>query len=471
MTDVQAATIEFGLSGVDLLVQAKTGTGKTTAFLLPAIENLINQPPPQNQISIVVLSPTRELALQIEKEAKGLLQNHPLKVQSVIGGTNMKTESNRLSAGQCDILVATPGRLIDHLQNGALKQRVQCLQTLVLDEADRLLDQGFKPELEKILTFLPNRQQVPRQCMLYSATLSQPIKQIASLYLHPNHQFVSTLRDDEVNTHQHVPQSFVIVPIEDSLPAVLAILKEEIATNGDSAKCMVFCTTARGTSVAATVLANAGGSDLPPVYEIQSRMSQSARSKNAEAFKSAKSAILFSSDVTARGMDFPGVTLVLQIGLPSSAEQYIHRLGRTARAGAGGRGIILLSNAESFFLGGREMNKLPITRHTPLPPLERGRVATALASLDEQTQQQAYAAWLGFNKSFLRQFKWTSQRFVEEGNKYAREVLGWLDANPPPISKKSVGMMGLKHCPGLNVVDRLPWDTEKAARKPQPRKK
>ncbi|KAH7927075.1 DEAD-domain-containing protein [Leucogyrophana mollusca] len=473
MTDVQEATLQLGLSGVDLLVQAKTGTGKTAAFLLPAIENLAKQKlPSPNQISILVLSPTRELALQIEKEAKGLLQHHQLAVQSVIGGTNINTETNRIANQRCDILVATPGRLVDHLQSNDLKTRLGNLKTLVLDEADRLLDSGFKPELEKILTFLPNRQQVPRQCMLYSATLSKPIRQIASLYLHPNHKFVSTLHEDEINTHQHVSQSFVIASMEDTLPAALSILRAEMAENLGSFKCMVFCTTARGTSAAAEILAGAGGSTLPPILEIHSRMSQNARGKSAEAFKNAKSAILFSSDVTARGMDFPGVNLVLQMGLPSSAEQYIHRLGRTARAGAGGRGIILLSNAESFFLGTREMSSLPVTRHAPLPPLDREResVAAAIAALDEQTQQQAYAAWLGFNKMYLRQLKWTPAQLVDEGNKYAREVLGWRETKPPPLMKKAAGMMGLTRVPGLNLVGRLPWDEERPPRG-QPKQK
>ncbi|EGN96192.1 hypothetical protein SERLA73DRAFT_94250 [Serpula lacrymans var. lacrymans S7.3] len=457
LTDVQEATLKLGLSGIDLLVQAKTGTGKTVAFLLPAIERLEKQNLPQDKISILVISPTRELALQIEKEARDLIAHRQLCVQNAIGGTNINKEKSRIFSQRCDILVATPGRLIDHLQSNNLKPRLSNLQTLILDEADRLLDQGFKRDLETIFSFLPDRRHVPRQCMLYSATLSQEIKQIASLYLHSNHKFVSTLTEGETNTHKHAAQFYAIAPMSDIHPATISILLSDAAAHPGSSKTIIFCTTARATAFAAEVARQAGGSQMPQVFEIHSRMSQNARIKSADAFKSATSAVLFSSDVTARGMDFPGVTLVLQVGLPSSAEQYIHRLGRTARAGAGGRGILLLSPPETYFLAKREMSALPITPYTSTLSLDELRTVTntVTTGLDPKIKGQTYAAWLGFYKSYCKPMKWSPAQLVIEANKYAREVLGWEGKLPPPLARRTVGMMGLKGVPGLNIVAKL----------------
>ncbi|OJA15702.1 hypothetical protein AZE42_08694 [Rhizopogon vesiculosus] len=448
LTDVQDATLERALSGIDLLVQAKTGTGKTTAFLLPAIERLVSSPSTSSNVGqILVLAPTRELALQIEEEAKSLLAHHPYGVQSVIGGTNINTEKNRLSSptARSDILIATPGRLLDHLTSGlTLRPRV-----LVLDEADRLLDQGFRKDLERI---------------------------IAKLYLDPNYKFISTLHEDEINTHEHVPQSYLITPLERTLPTLISLLKHA----GPLAKTMLFCTTARGTAVVASVLqqvsASKAGPLLPPIFEIHSRMSQSARTRAAQAFRDAPDgAVLVTSDVTARGMDFPGVTYIIQLSLPTSPAQYIHRLGRTARAGAGGEGILILMPDEQFFLRLPEIASLPLTPYTKLE-----HIGDPIFELDERAIGQAYAAWLGFYKSWLKPLRWTPTELVKQGAVWARS-LGWrgvtesnagsgtsgvgrgqrgggnevLSWTPPPIAKRTVGMMGLRGTPGLNVVDRL----------------
>lgn len=171
MSVVQAATISDAIQGYDVLAQAKTGTGKTVAFLLPAIQRLITTRRSPGNIYTLILSPTRELAMQIEKEAKTLLRNVPdIGVQHVVGGTNMNAETKRLNNQRCDILVATPGRLLDHINNGGLREKLSDLKILVLDEADRMLDMGFRNELEKIKANLPDRRQKPRQSLLFSAT-------------------------------------------------------------------------------------------------------------------------------------------------------------------------------------------------------------------------------------------------------------------------------------------------------------
>ncbi|KAG2075873.1 DEAD-domain-containing protein [Suillus decipiens] len=477
LTDVQDATLEHALSGIDLLVQAKTGTGKTMAFLLPAIERLVSSRLTSSDIGkILVLAPTRELALQIEEEAVSLLAHHPYGVQSVIGGTNINTEKNRLNSAttRTDILIATPGRLLDHLTSGlTLRPSV-----LVLDEADRLLDQGFRKDLERIVGFLPDRQVTTRQCMLFSATFDKAIQQIAKIYLDPNYKFISTLHADEINTHEHVPQSYLITPLEDTLLTVVSLLKQA----GPQAKTMLFCTTARGTAVVASILqqvfAASPQSMLPPIYQIQSRMTQAARTRAAQEFRDApEGAVLVTSDVTARGMDFPSVTHIIQLSLPSSPAQYIHRLGRTARAGAAGQGILILMPDEQFFLRLPEIASLPLT---PYAQLEH--TGNLNFKLDDRSIGQAYSAWLGFYKSWLKQLRWSPAELVKQGAVWA-QCLGWPSVTevgngpstsggasaqrsarggnvvakfiPPPIAKRTVGLMGLRGTPGLNVVDRL----------------
>lgn len=290
------------------LAQARTGTGKTLAFLIPSIERLLRaeQQPQRGQISVLILSPTRELAIQIQDSAKVLLAGTPYTCDHVVGGTNMKSEINRLNKQQTDILVATPGRLQDHLENSNLKPKLSSLRVLILDEADRLLEAGFRREIEKIIAFLPDRSRVARQTLLFSATIPQQVHQIASLALLPNHAFVSTIPPEEENTHEHVPQYSITPPsVYDLFPTTLAVLKNEIKTHGQEAKTMVFFPTARATGLAAALFKRAGLQAYgQEIFEIHSRKSQGQRNAAAEAFKNAKGAVLFSSDVVARGVDF-----------------------------------------------------------------------------------------------------------------------------------------------------------------------
>ncbi|KAH9479672.1 DEAD-box ATP-dependent RNA helicase 26 [Psilocybe cubensis] len=447
MSDVQAATLDVAMEGHDLLVQARTGTGKTVAFLLPSIERLIKMPK-TDKISMLVLAPTRELALQIEEEAKVLLAQHHLTVGHAIGGTNPTTEAARILNRPCDILIATPGRLIDHLRSTTLKEKLTGLKIMVYDEADRLLDQGFRPDLETIAKFLPPRQ--TRQALLFSATVSNEIKQIAAGALRPGYKFISTLLEDEVNTHEHVEQTYMITPQEKFLGTAIDILKQDLmahlSATMSTSKCMVFFPTARHVSFAAEVFKHIEG--LPPVLEIHSRKSQPARIRAAEDFKKAPSAILLSSDVAARGVDFPGVTLVLQVGLPSSAEQYVHRLGRTARAGASGRGILILSSEEQSFLSKAEVAELGLKPSTPPP--SRTSISHALAQISPEIKSQAYRAFLGFYNSYTKSLRMSKEALVQWANHYAFNSLGWPARDGPPgIDPRTLGKMGLRGVKGV----------------------
>ncbi|KAJ7741138.1 P-loop containing nucleoside triphosphate hydrolase protein [Mycena metata] len=466
LSDVQAATLDYALSGLDLLVQAKTGTGKTLAFLLPAVERLAQMDLVNRKISMLVLSPTRELALQIEEEAETLIKKHTFAVGHAIGGTNMKAEGKRLMEQPPRILISTPGRLVDHLENTpSFVHLFSDLRVIVYDEADRLLDQGFRRELDKILSYLPDKTKVKRQALLFSATVSEEIKGVAKGALASNYKFISTLRADEVNTHEHVPQQSIIVPFAHHLAATLAFLQQDrLLLNKGSSKAIIFLPTARLVGFWYEALSLLPKGSLPPLFEIHSRLSQPRRIRAADQFKDATEGVLISSDVTARGMDFPNVTLVLQPGLPPNSEQYIHRLGRTARAGASGRGILLLDADEAFFLRDRTIAALPISPVPAVPtpnlyhlaPSELANavdmISAVLPQVTADTKAAAYRAFLGVYNSSLKGMKWTRNDLVAKGNRFAVEGLGWTEAAPPGIEKKTLGKMNLKGVDGLNVI-------------------
>ncbi|KIY53265.1 DEAD-domain-containing protein [Fistulina hepatica ATCC 64428] len=442
------------LHGSDLLVQAKTGTGKTLAFLLPSFERLERQKGSLCGISMLILAPTRDLVLQIETEAHSLLKDHSFKLRHAIGGTNVQTERNSFRGG-CDILVATPGRLLDHMSNGGLD--LSRLHIVTYDEADRLLDQGFKPALDQIATFFPDRTIVSRQTLLFSATMEGDIKKIVKEVLLPNHKFITTLAKDELNAHRTVKQTHVTVPFEKSLPAALELIREDAKEHPNTSKVMLFFPTARHTQLASHVFRNIRG--ITPIYEMHSRLSQGARTRASDQFRDASEGICVSSDVTARGMDFPNVTAVIQIGLPQNTTQYIHRLGRTARAGSSvsGRGVLILDPRENFFLQQlKRTEQLELEPHPAIPDATLAAavedVKAALFGVGEEIKASAYRAWLGFYKGFISKMRVKPDELVRIANDFVVVGMGWQDQLPPPILSRAVGQMGLKGVPGLNVI-------------------
>lgn len=457
MTAVQAETLPVTLTGSDVLAQAKTGTGKTIAFLLPAIQKLITSPasatsihPRLRPVSLLVISPTRELATQIAQEAKALLKNSPgYMVEVAVGGTNARSGLNRVVNG-CDILVATPGRLLDFLgqDDSKVRDKVQGVQTLVLDEADRLMDMGFLPDIQKIVRYLPNQAAANRQGMLFSATINPRVQQFASLVLADGYKFICTIPAGTPQTHEHVPQSLITVPKFSSLAtAVLGALRHEMNAIGkDKFKAIVFAPTAAQTDFYAEVLGQFR--DLPTVLPVSSRMTQSRRTKNTDDYRKAQSAILVATDVVARGLDFPGVTTVLQVGLPADKDAYIHRLGRTARAGAEGRGALVLAQAEVPFA--KSTMKMVDFEDTPVDMSAHADVMAAVGGIEEDKRSKVYRAWLGFYKSHLKTLRWTPETLVAQANMLAKDGLGM--STIPGLERKTVGKMGLKGVPGLNIT-------------------
>jgi ATP-dependent RNA helicase MSS116 len=296
MTMVQEASLPACLTGRDVLARAKTGTGKTLAFLIPSIERLARAPGgvAAGGVHVMVLSPTRELAVQISREADALLTHHALASQCVYGGTNMRSEVTRMASRRCDVLVATPGRLVDHIQNTpGFAARLRHVCVAVLDEADQLLDMGFRDSLDKILAALPPA----RQTLLFSATLPAGVRAVAKAALRHDHVFVDTVGDDAQQTNTQVAQCVMIAPFEAQIPALVQLVRT--AASVPNHKVLAFFPTARATQFHAELMNVMG----IPTLEIHSRKSQSQRERASAAFRAASSAILFSSDVSARGVD------------------------------------------------------------------------------------------------------------------------------------------------------------------------
>ncbi|KAI3834057.1 hypothetical protein MKW92_042924 [Papaver armeniacum] len=458
MTVVQEATLPIILKGKDVLAKARTGTGKTVAFLLPAIEAVVKsasvdrdqkRPP----INVLVICPTRELASQAAAEATKLLKYHPtLGVQVVIGGVRQALEQKRLQANPCQILIATPGRLRDHTENTpGFATRLMGVKVLVLDEADHLLDMGFRRDIERIIAAVPKQ----RQTLLFSATVPEEVRQVCHIALKRDHEYINTVAEGSEETHTQVQQTHLVAPLDKHFSLLYALLKDHIADDVDY-KVLVFCTTAMVTRFVADLLNQLNLN----VREIHSRKPQSYRTRVSDEFRKSKGLILVTSDVSARGVDYPDVTLVIQIGLPSDREQYIHRLGRTGRKGKQGQGILLLAPWEEFFLS--NLRDLPLTKASaPLvdPDTKKkslSRWNRALSEVEMKNKEAAYQAWLGFynsNKTVARD----KSRLVELANEFSSSM--GLDS-PPAISKLVIGKMGLKMSLVLDSNRLLRYDKE-----------
>ncbi|KAL4882076.1 DEAD box ATP-dependent RNA helicase [Aspergillus karnatakaensis] len=454
MTPVQQRVLtELPNLRSDLLVQAKTGTGKTVAFLLPALHNLLkgDVPAPRGKVAILILTPTRELALQIKTACDQLTSQlaKPLECHFAVGGTSRNSAHSKFMAGNPSVLVATPGRLNDYLSDADTAEKLSDIQTLILDEADTMLNTGFYESVKQILHSLPPKLS-GWQGMCFSATMPPRVKEVVDLVLNRNYTTISTVDENESPTHERVPQFSVIIPgVEHTFTALYALLQHETTPQS---KVIVFGCTARMVAVFAA-LASAGLTPLKS-FEIHSRLSQNARTRAANEFRDAKSGILFASDVVGRGLDFPDVDLVLQVGFPSSGEQYVHRVGRTARAGKDGRAVILLTQDESVFM--RNNRQLPIKPHPSEESINKQALASAdlvhelFYKVDEDTKARAYMAYIGFlaGGGLAKTMRLEKVDLVRLGNALAVKGMGCPE--PPIVDKMMVGKAGLKGIPGFN---------------------
>lgn len=465
LTHVQKDTLPPILRGCDVLAKGKTGNGKTIAFLLPTLERMLTHPQlKQDKIAALVISPTRELAQQIAVEAVKLTDVHGLHTSCFVGGSSVNKDVKALTRpGGIDVLVATPGRLQAHLEdnNGRIRQKLDSLQVLVLDEADRLLDMGFRPDILRILSHLPKK----RQTLLFSATLPAATAELKDIALRDDYVFVDTIEGEDQQTNTQAVQEYVVCDLQDVISSVEGVLEEHMKL--PAFKVIVFLPTARSAQFMAQLFQAAG---FPNVLEMHSRKSQSARTKAADAFRKGEKIIMFSSDVSARGVDYPGVSLVLQVGL-TDRDQYIHRLGRTARAGMDGRGILVLASFERAMLS--DLADLPLTELKQQDQLNRHncRTSRALAYLHSRSDlklsaEKAYAAFLGFYNSNLKKLNLSKTKLVEMGALYSK-VIGL--ENVPLLQKKTLRAMGLMGTPGLIAAskpDRARHSTSIKAQRP-----
>ena len=332
-TPIQAAAIPLVLAGHDLLAGAQTGTGKTAAFSLPLLQRLAKETPPNGprKPRALILTPTRELAVQVADSIKTYGRHLRLNVTTIYGGAGMGPQIDNLRRGT-DILVATPGRLIDHLERGSAK--LDAVEILVLDEADRMLDMGFLPAIKRILNRVPKE----RQTLLFSATFEDAIKSLALEFMRDPKQVQVTAKNTIADTIVHRAH-----PVDGSRKRDLLI---DILSKRHADQVLVFGKTKHGCNRLAEQLEDAG---LKAVA-IHGNKSQAQRQKALNLFKAGKARVLVATDVAARGLDIPNLPLVINHDLPMVAEDYIHRIGRTGRAGAQGEALSLVSPEEGGLL-------------------------------------------------------------------------------------------------------------------------
>ncbi|MBC7425167.1 MAG: DEAD/DEAH box helicase [Bacteroidia bacterium] len=347
-TPVQEKVIPIILQGKDIIASAQTGTGKTAAFLLPVINRLLTEPETPG-IKAIVIVPTRELAVQIEQNMEGLSYFTPISAIAVYGGgdgTSFTTEKQALSKGT-ELVICTPGRMITHLNMGYVN--LDNLEYLILDEADRMLDMGFNEDIMKIMSFMPKK----RQTLLFSATMPPKIRDLARKILNDPEEVNIAISKPPAKISQN---AFVVYEGQKA-PLVKHLLSKVQFTS-----IVVFCGTKQKVKSLTQLLLKA----RMPVAEIHSDLEQSEREKVVADFKAKRTKIIIATDILSRGIDIDGIDLVINFDVPHDGEDYIHRIGRTARAETSGTAYTLISESEQYKFAviekllGSAVNKLPV---------------------------------------------------------------------------------------------------------------
>ncbi|MEM7035238.1 MAG: DEAD/DEAH box helicase [Chloroflexota bacterium] len=322
-TPIQAQAIPLILEGRDMIGCAQTGTGKTAAFLLPALEQLLQNPSKGKKPRVVILAPTRELVIQVADQARKLASRTSLRIASIYGGAKMKRQVDRLRKG-VDVVVATPGRLQDHMRRKNIQ--FSDLEILVLDEADRMLDMGFLPDIEHIISKMPQE----RQTLMFSATMSDPIMSLT-------HQFQRNPEKIEISIARP-PQAInqTLYPVHKHLktPLLIALIQRLDVTSA-----LIFSATKQTAEIINRKLTEAEVN----VTCIHGDFKQRERVAALEGFRSGKFRVLVATNIAARGLDIEGISHVINYDVPTEPEEYIHRIGRTARADAKGNAITLVT--------------------------------------------------------------------------------------------------------------------------------
>jgi ATP-dependent RNA helicase MSS116, mitochondrial len=436
-----------------------------------------------DDIRSIIISPTRELAEQIAAETQKLVSRTGIKVQLGVGGTQKNRMLQKAKYEGCHILVGTPGRIQDLLSDEYSGIDAPRLDSLILDEADRLLDVGFGPSIEAIKSMLPDPRSQPRQNMLFSATISQEVVDLVRGTLQPGFKFVQCVDPHEAPTHHNVKQKLALLPgFENRMPALFELIAREIEASqkedGRPFKAMVFFNSTVETQLAYDVLRSHyrtarqssgrfgrhpfedGPSSGFSVLQIHGQLSQAQRTNVSESFRGAKSGVLITTDVTSRGLDFPNVTHVVQVGVPvqNPRESYIHRIGRTARAGKEGEGWLFVTDIEAP-LAKKYLLGLPLERDESLQTLQcdlmrSPEIPAELKPHFDQAQHGARSAQPQLLRDvYLNALRNTRSApkhlVVERANFYAKTEFGQDD--PPTISARAAQNMALSERDGIRL--------------------
>eukprot|EP01012_Entosiphon_sulcatum_P034908 TRINITY_DN4431_c0_g1_i1.p1 TRINITY_DN4431_c0_g1~~TRINITY_DN4431_c0_g1_i1.p1 ORF type:complete len:532 (+),score=115.78 TRINITY_DN4431_c0_g1_i1:28-1596(+) len=389
LTPIQQRAIPAILAGRDVLGQAKTGSGKTLAFVIPTLESMIRVGfHHRNGAAVIIVTPVRELTQQIESVVRHILKHHKKNytIACITGGERTsKQDAERLKIG-ANVIVATPGRLLDHLKNTDFL--FSNLLALVFDEADRILDEGFAEHLEGIISILPRE----RQTLLFSATITSKVDSLARISFSKPPVFISI--EDKQSTNQELQQGYCVVPMDQRLKLLFAFLHRN-----RSRKILVFFSTCKAVSFYHDLLNYV---DLPCTC-LYGDMTQNARSITFWQFCDAPTGVLLCTDVASRGLDFPAVDWILQFDPPESVEVYIHRVGRTARAGNSGNALLFLLPGELNFVNTLRRQKVPITEFklaadklsTPAT-IEGEQRMRSVVSSNQQIRAMAHKAFTSF---------------------------------------------------------------------------
>ncbi|WP_257282388.1 MULTISPECIES: ATP-dependent RNA helicase RhlB [unclassified Endozoicomonas] len=337
-TPIQAEVLGSTLAGRDAIGKAQTGTGKTAAFLVSTIKQLIDIPPPDQRYlgepRAVIIAPTRELALQIGQDAEALTKYLPLNVLTVVGGMDYEKQRNRMSNGFIDILVATPGRLLDYCERKDL--HLDLTETLVIDEADRMLDMGFIPQVRRIIRMTPRPGD--RQTLLFSATFTDEVLRLGEQW---TWQPVKVEIEPESVATETVDQKVYIVTNEQKVPLLINLI------NQNNLERVIVFTNRRDETRRLTEKLQKRGLKAD---QISGEVPQKKRLKTLDNFKSGRLTVLVATDVAGRGIHIDGISHVINYNLPEDPEDYVHRIGRTGRAGASGTSISFACEEDSFLI-------------------------------------------------------------------------------------------------------------------------
>ncbi|KAI0336751.1 DEAD-domain-containing protein [Cubamyces sp. BRFM 1775] len=437
----------------DLLVKARTGTGKTLGFLIPAVEARLkklreHRESVQNDlgkddrtaltraveryardnVGALIISPTRELATQIANEAIKLTrQLDRFEVRLLVGGLPKSAQLREWDRGRRDIVVATPGRLRDCIENDAgFKEALQTTDVFILDEADTLLEMGFREDIQAIAEEL--KPSPERQTFMFSATISPAIQQIARTILAKNHQFINCVPDDAPPTHQSIPQFYTTVPSpQEHLPHILRLIAEDQLQHPKMSKILIFLPTTNLVKLYATIIDQLAPIALPAgsgthFRELHSKKSMSSRISTSDWFRRRDRGhtVLVTSDVSARGVDYPGVTRVIQVGIPANSDMYVHRVGRTGRgSNMSGRADLVLMPWERGFLNWQMLD-------IPIKELPHDQLKNEVLELAQKHDQDP-SAFSGLPRSPL--YARSAQRLEELETAIDSELQGRLDEN------------------------------------------